>query len=286
MAETAPGIQQLVRDAAGRLEALPHANARLETEVLLAAALDKPRTYLFAWPEKQPPAQQVRAFEQAVQRRLAGEPLAYILGYREFWSMRLEVTPDTLIPRPETELLAELALGHLQGIAEARIADLGTGSGAVAAAVAQSCRRCQVFATEAAPAALDVARRNFRRLGLHNIDTGSGHWCQALPPRQRFHLILSNPPYVRADDPRLKQGDLPWEPQAALKAGPDGLDALREIIPQARAHLAPAGRLLLEHGYDQGRAVRRLLQADGYRGLETHRDPAGHDRVTAAQAPA
>lgn len=285
MIRDAPTIARLLRDAVERLEDRPHANARLEAEILLADALDKPRSHLFAWPEKQPPPEQTRRFEDALQRRLNGEPVAYILGWREFWSMRLEVTPDTLVPRPETELLVELALQHLSGIPEPRIADLGTGSGAVAAALAQSCRHGQILATDASEAALAVAQRNFRRRQLHNIQTAAGHWCAALAGERRFNLIASNPPYVPEKDPHLQQGDLPWEPASALKAGPEGLDAIRKIIACTPVHLTPDGYLLLEHGYNQGPAVRALLKARGFDAIQTHCDGAGHERVSGGKCP-
>lgn len=211
--------------------------------------------------------------------------MAYVLGEREFWSLRLEVCPDALIPRPETELLVELALERLAAVSAARVLELGTGSGAIAAALASERRNWRITASDASLAALALAERNFTRLGLTNVRCLHGDWYAALPPGQRFDLILSNPPYVAQDDPHLKQGDLPWEPRCALVAGADGLDAIRVIGAQALAHLIPGGWLLLEHGWDQGPAVRGILRAAGLREATSKRDLAGLERVSLGRAP-
>ncbi len=251
---------------------------RLDAELLLAHVLGRPRSHLYAWPERRPSAECIARFEQLIERRRSGEPIAYLIGRREFWSLELEVTPDTLIPRPETELLVELALARLPGDAAVEVADLGTGSGAIALAIARERPLARVVATDDNPAALAVAERNARRLGLDNIEFAGGDWCTALSDR-RFDLIVSNPPYIAADCVHPRHGDLRFEPRAALVAGADGLAALHTIIDQAPAHLVAAGRLLLEHGFDQGEAVAALLRQRGFVEVATHPDPAGHDRV-------
>lgn len=199
--------------------------------------------------------------------------------------MRLEVGPETLIPRPETELLVELALKLQLRVTAARVLELGTGSGAIAAALASERRNWRITASDASLAALALAERNFRRLGLNNVRPLHGDWYAALAPGERFDLILSNPPYVAQEDPHLQQGDLPWEPRDALAAGVDGLDAIRIISAEALAHLVPGGWLLLEHGCDQGPAVRGLLGRAGLCQVASERDLAGLERVSLGRAP-
>ncbi len=208
-----------------------------------------------------------------------------MLGEREFWSLQLQVGPDTLIPRPETELLVELALERELPVAAARVLELGTGSGAIAAALASERRNWRITASDASLAALALAERNFRRLALVNVQPLHSDWYAALAPGERFDLILSNPPYVAQGDPHLQQGDLPWEPRDALVAGADGLDAIRIIAAGALAHLVPGGWLLLEHGCDQGPAVRRLLGGAGLCQVASERDLAGLERVSLGRAP-
>ncbi|GAP66110.1 (protein release factor)-glutamineN5-methyltransferase [Mizugakiibacter sediminis] len=219
-------------------------------------------------------------FAALLARRLAGEPVAYLVGRRGFWSLELEVTPATLIPRAETERLVELALARLPADAAARVADLGTGSGAIALAIARERPRARVVATDASAEALAVARRNAARLGLGNVVFAQGDWCAALGEARDFDLIVSNPPYIAAGDPHLGEGDLRFEPAAALASGADGLDAIRRIVRDARAHLRPGGGLLFEHGYRQGAAVRALLAAAGYREVFSARDLEGRERVS------
>jgi release factor glutamine methyltransferase len=218
-------------------------------------------------------------YEALLTRRAQGEPLAYLVGRWEFWSLELAVGPAVLIPRPETELLVELALARIPPEAPWAVADLGTGSGAIALAVATERPACRVTATDLCPAALAVAQANARRLGLADVEFLAGDWCAPLEKR-RFHLVLSNPPYVATGDPHLGAGDLRFEPRLALTPGPDGLAAIRLIAPAARGHLYPAGELLLEHGYDQGAAIRRLLADLGYVAVETVTDLEGRERVT------
>jgi len=250
---------------------------RLEAEVLLAAALNRPRSTLHAWPERIPEPEQSARFNAWLNRRRAGEPVAYILGRREFWSLELEVTPATLIPRPETELLVELALERLPANHPVKVADLGTGSGAIALALAVERPQARIVATDQSPAALAVARRNARRLKINRVEFRQGDWCTPLAG-ERFDLIVANPPYVAAADPRWQEGDLRFEPSAALISGETGLDALKAIIAAAPDHLQPGGWLLLEHGYDQGEAVPALLREQGLVEVSDHRDAAGLSR--------
>ncbi len=266
--------------AALALAALPHSNPRLEAELLLATVLGRDRTYLFTWPGRAVTQQQGQAFRELLQRRLAGEPIAYILGHREFWSLELRITPAVLIPRPETELLVELALGAFPPQRPIAVADLGTGSGAIAAAIAHERPHWSVWATDAVDAALAVAKENFRRCGLDQVEPRQGVWCAALPPQKRFELIVGNPPYIPERDLHLEQGDLPHEPRSALAAGPDGLDEIRRIVAQAPDHLNAGGLLLLEHGFDQGERIRGLLRQAGLTKVRTHRDLADLDRVS------
>jgi len=276
-----PNVDELLRQARSRLTGN---DATLEAEILLAHVLGKTRTWLRTWPEHVPSATQRRTFLDFVARRAAGEPVAYLTGEREFWDMRLRVTPDTLIPRPETELLVELALDRIPAGACWRIADLGTGSGAIALALARERPRCQVVATDVSGAALAVARDNAARLGVTNVDFRLGPWLAPLAG-ERFRLIASNPPYVHPDDPHLTRGDLRFEPPQALGSAPDGLRDIRDIARQARGHLCPGGWLLLEHGHDQGEAVAGILAALGYADVGTQRDLGGRDRITLGRFP-
>ncbi|MFN2309735.1 MAG: peptide chain release factor N(5)-glutamine methyltransferase [Gammaproteobacteria bacterium] len=276
-----PTLADALCNAVAQLAPL-HGSARLDAELLLAAALEQPRSYLYAWPERALTATQSQRFNAFVARRAAGEPIAHLLGRREFWSLALEVTPDTLIPRPETELLVESALARIPGAAHWHIADLGTGSGAVALALGHERPRCRVDASDLSAAALAVAERNARRLDLHNLGFHLGAWYAAFAG-QRFDVIVSNPPYVRADDPHLNEGDARFDPRCALVAGHDGLGDLRQIIAGAPGHLLPGGWLLVEHGYDQGPAVAELFTQAGFLAVHTHPDLAGHPRVTEGQ---
>lgn len=256
---------------------------RVDAEWLLLHVLAKPRSWLIAHADDALDEAAAAAFAALVERRAAGEPVAYLTGQRGFWSLQLAVGPATLIPRPETELLVELALARLPPDRPCRVADLGTGSGAIALAIAHERPRARVVATDASAAALTVARDNAQRLGLAHISFAEGDWLAPLID-QRFELIVSNPPYIEAADPHLQQGDLRFEPAAALASGVDGLDAIRGIVRAARAHLEPAGWLLLEHGWNQGAAVRGLLQVAGYGEVFTAQDLAGRDRVSGGRA--
>nr|MBS0022056.1 peptide chain release factor N(5)-glutamine methyltransferase [Gammaproteobacteria bacterium] len=258
--------------------------ARIEAETLLGHTLNKPRHYAYLWPQRPITAAHYQRFKALCRRRAAGEPLAYILRRREFWSLDLEVTPATLIPRPETECLVEAALTLVPPTATWHIADLGTGSGAIALAIAKERPACQIRATDNSPEALAVARQNAARLGLGNIRFSEGDWFAALGDRG-YQMILANPPYVADNDPHLERGDLRFEPRSALVGGPDGMAQIRLIARQARAYLARRGRLLLEHGYDQGPQLCSLLRGLGYQGVTDHRDYAGQQRFAEAIAP-
>lgn len=255
----------------------------LDAGLLLAHVLGKPRSYLFGHPDAELAPENAEAFAALVARRRGGEPVAYLTGYKGFRSLDLTVTPAVLVPRPETELLVELALARIPADADWRVADLGTGSGAVALALAAERPRLTLIATDADADALDVARGNAERLGIGNIVFRHGDWFDAFAAGERFDLLLSNPPYVAEHDPHLAA--LGHEPRAALAAGTDGLDALRRLAADAPEYLSPSGHLLLEHGADQGSAVRSLLENAGFEAIETHPDLAGLDRVTLGSAP-
>ncbi|CAM3032876.1 protein-(glutamine-N5) methyltransferase, release factor-specific [Pseudomonas floridensis] len=253
--------------------------ARLDAELLLAAALGKPRSFLHTWPERIVSSEAALVFSDYLQRRRAGEPVAYILGQQGFWKLDLEVAPHTLIPRPETEMLVEAALELVPTFAPAQVLDLGTGTGAIGLALASERPQWKVTAVDRVPDAVALAERNRSRLQLDNATVLESHWFSALQGRQ-FDLIISNPPYIAEADPHLSAGDVRFEPSSALTAGPDGLDDLRTIIGQAPAHLSPGGWLLLEHGYDQGPAVRELLIRHGFERIQTRRDLGEHERIT------
>jgi len=278
---TEAGIAALLESAT---QLLHTDSPRLDAEVLLAHVLGKPRSYLRAWPERVPEPATLARFTGLLARRSQGEPVAHLTGVREFWSLKIGITPDTLIPRPDTETLVELALARIPVDAGWQLADLGTGSGAIALALASERPGCRVTATDNSSRALAVAHANATRLGLRNIDFVEGSWCDALTGR-RCELIVSNPPYIPNADPHLEQGDVRFEPRGALVAGSDGLEALRVIIRCAPAHLGTPGWLVLEHGFDQQPAVHHMLAAAGYRDISGHRDSAGHSRVSCALRP-
>ena len=259
-------------------------SARRDAEVLLCHVLNQSLTYLRTWPERELSGVQQTAFDDLIRKRQQGEPVAYLTGEREFWSMPFLVTSDTLIPRPETELLVEQALARLPADAPQTVVDLGTGSGAIALALAKERPNWQLTATDASFAALRIAEKNARRLKLDNVQFEYGSWYTPLRA-QRFHAIVSNPPYVADRDPHLAQGDVRFEPNSALVSGDDGLDDIRQIVAGAPAHLLPNGWLMLEHGYDQGEPVAALLRERGFVAVETLRDLAGQPRVTLGQLP-
>lgn len=257
--------------------------ARLEAETLLSFVMHCTRSHLHTWPERLLDNAQEQLFNTLIARRAAGEPIAYLTGQREFWSMMLEVTPDTLIPRPETELLVELALQRIPTNSTWRILDLGTGSGAIALAIARERPTCHVIATDRSPAALAVARRNAATLGIHNIEFRTSDWFTPLQG-DVFDVIVSNPPYVSSLDPRLNQSDIRFEPLSALASGADGLDDIRAIAEAARYHLNDRGWLLLEHGYDQGDTGIEILRNLGYQEACNHQDVTGIDRAVSGRS--
>lgn len=264
--------------------ALTDDDGRRDAELLLAHALGVDGAWLIAHRDDTVAPALVGQMRCCVSRRAAGEPVAYIIGHRGFHALDLALTPDVLIPRPETELLVELALQRIPQSGKVDIADLGTGSGAIALAIAQARPQARLLATDASAAALDVARGNAQRLGIDNVEFMRGDWCAALGQR-RFDLIVSNPPYIAENDAHLRQGDLRFEPRTALVSGADGLDAIRAIVRDAPAHLQSGGWLLLEHGYGQGAAVRAVLQQSGFVDISTARDLEDRERVSGGIRP-
>ena len=265
----------------GRLGAASPTPA-LDAEILVAHVLGASRSAIAAEPERPLAPEEMLALESLVRRRLEGEPVAYLMGRREFWSLELEVTPDVLVPRPETELVVERALAAIASRERPSVLDLGTGSGAIASAIARERPDADVTATDVSAAALAVAARNAARLALPNLRLLEGSWFGPVSD-SRFDLVASNPPYVAAGDPALAA--LAHEPAGALVGGTEGLDALSAIAAAAREHLEPGGTLVLEHGAAQGPAVRALLESAGLVGVGTRRDLAGHERVTEGKRP-
>lgn len=271
-----PHIDATVADA---LRAAANRIDRIDAELLLLHVMERERIWLFTHDSDVLDHENAAAFDALIARREAGEPVAYLIGTRGFWTLDLTVTPDTLIPRPETERLVELALDRIPLNTAARIVDLGTGSGAIALAIARERPHCRVIATDASETALVVARRNAERNSIVNIAFRAGSWFAPVQG-ERFDLVVSNPPYIESDDPHLQQGDLLFEPATALAAGPDGLDDLRVIATEAASHLTQRGWLLVEHGWNQGEAVRDLFTAGGLTEVHTATDLEGRDRIT------
>ena len=261
---------------------LDASTARIEVQALLQHVLKVSRAYLLAFPERFLNDAEQREYETLFQRRLHGEPIAYILGEREFFDLKFKVTPATLIPRPETELLVELALLHLPTLSlekRLRVLDLGTGSGAIALSIAHARPDVEVVAVDTSNEALSVAHENAEILGIKNAVFIFSNWFAVLD-RKRFDLIVSNPPYIASDDAHLHQGDLRFEPATALASGYDGLDDIRSIVLDAQKYLEPCGKLLLEHGYDQAAQVRELMNQAGFREVFSACDLAGIERVS------
>ena len=254
-------------------------SARIEVQCLLQAVLQVNRAWLLAHPEQVLSDEELSRYTTLFERRLKGEPIAYILGEREFYGLNFKVSPATLIPRPETELLVELALQRLPPQGKYRVLDLGTGSGAIALSIAHARPDVEVVTVDASEDALAVARENAQRMNIGNVSLLQSNWFSALQ-HERFDLIVSNPPYVATDDVHLAQGDVRFEPQRALASGTDGLDDIRHIITDARTYLNPGGWLLFEHGHDQAERARALLQQAGFTGVFSARDLAGIERVS------
>ncbi|EKS1845050.1 peptide chain release factor N(5)-glutamine methyltransferase [Cronobacter muytjensii] len=268
--------QQWLKKAIHRLT--ESESPRRDAEILLGFVTGRTRTFILAFGETALTDDELTRLDALLARRVQGEPVAYLTGQREFWSLPLEVSAATLIPRPDTECLVEQALARLPA-APCRILDLGTGTGAIALALASERPDCQVTALDVVPQAVELAKRNAQRLGINNVTVLQSHWFCALTDA-RFSLIVSNPPYIDGDDPHLTQGDVRFEPKSALVAQNAGLADLDAIIAGARRFLENDGWLLLEHGWRQGEAVRALFTRAGYQGVETCRDYGGNERLT------
>ena len=266
---------------AGRLDGLSD-TARLDVAVLLAHALERDKTYLYTWPDRELTAAQQQVFESLLAQRQKGVPIAYLVGEKEFWSLPIKVSSDTLIPRPDTELLVQLGLELFASDSPRTIADLGTGTGAIALALAHERSRWQVLGADISPQIVALAEQNRVAFQLMNLRFVVSDWCSALP-KQAFDLILGNPPYIAADDPHLLCGDVRFEPKTALVSEEDGLHDIKCIATQAKDHLKLQGFLLLEHGCQQAQAVREILSAVGYSNMKTFQDLAGLDRATQCQ---
>jgi len=259
------------------------ASARFDAEILMAHVLESKRSFLYANPELELPDNRSDTFKKLIKQRVQGQPVAYLTESSEFWSLPLKVNPAVLIPRPDTERLVEAALLKIPENADWRIADLGTGSGAIALAIASERPKCEIHATDISPAAIEVARENANRPGFGHIRFHCGSWNE--PLKGKFHLVVSNPPYIDANDPHLANGDLRFEPRDALCPGADGLSAIREISPLAQAMLVDGGWLMFEHGWEQGPATRQVMLDAGFVNIETLQDLQGHDRVTLGENP-
>ncbi len=271
------------KEAFGQISETPTLDAR----VLLCHCLQKPLSYVLAWPERTLKDEIINHLDNLKQRRIGGEPLAYIIGEREFWSMNFEVTPAVLIPRPETELLVEWVIDTIANANHDakkinRILELGTGSGAIAVALAKEYPELQIFATDISEKALELAGRNAIRNGCEKITFLLGNWFEAVED-ERFELIVSNPPYVVAGDPHLQEGDLPYEPIGALVAKENGLSDIQYLISNAKKYLYSNGWLGLEHGFDQAEKVRQMMSEQGYQNIQTIQDLAGIDRLSVCQ---
>jgi release factor glutamine methyltransferase len=275
-------IEALLKAATEQLNASGSPSPSLDASVLLCASLGKPRSYLLTWPEQLVEPTVIDTFNSFLARRLSGEPVAYILGYREFWSLNLAVSPTTLIPRADTERLIEVALEKSSNIS-GPILDLGTGTGAIALALASELPQVEVIGVDVMPQAQQLAALNAERLGIRNCCFLHGSWFDPIEHGTKFALIVSNPPYIDGEDPHLSQGDVRFEPKSALVAADYGMADICHIARAAREYLQPQGWLIFEHGYDQGIQVRQELAALGYLQVETVQDYAGHDRVTLGQ---
>ncbi|SJZ67176.1 hemK protein [Vibrio cincinnatiensis] len=275
-------IEALVALAKTRLAESGSDSPSLDAAVLLCHVLQKPRSYLLTWPEKVLTSEQQTEFDALLTRRLSGEPVAYIIGEREFWSLPLKVSPSTLIPRPDTERLVELALEKAEQI-PGDILDLGTGTGAIALALASELPARHVFGVDLRHEAQQLAIENSQRLQITNVTFLQGSWFTPLVEGIKFALIVSNPPYIEESDPHLEQGDVRFEPKSALVAEDNGLADIKYIAQTAREYLLAEGWLLFEHGYEQATAVQTILKELGYQAITTEQDYAGNDRVTLAR---
>lgn len=274
-------IEKALSAATEKLRGVSEA-ARLEAELLLARAIDMPRSFLFAHPEDELDDDALQRLDETIVRRLAGEPMAYITGSKEFWSMELAVSPATLVPRPETELLVDIALRDIPRKAEWQILDLGTGSGAIALAIARERALCSITAVDISAEALAVARENANRNTIGNVEFREGDWTAPVVDR-KFRVVVSNPPYVCAGDEALDA--LRAEPLSALAAGADGLEAITVLARDCPAIIEDDGVLLLEHGAEQKESVAELLMSYGWERIQCYDDYSGLPRVTSAHYP-
>ncbi|ENM5785096.1 peptide chain release factor N(5)-glutamine methyltransferase [Vibrio metoecus] len=275
-------IEAALKAATEQLQQSGSDSPALDAAVLLCHVLAKPRSYLLTWPDKTLEEPALASLDALLARRMAGEPIAYILGEREFWSLPLKVSPSTLIPRPDTERLVELALDKA-ALMDGELLDLGTGTGAIALALASELPQRRVTGIDLRPEAAALAQENATRLAIHNTQFLQGSWFSPLADGTKFALIVSNPPYIEENDPHLSQGDVRFEPQSALVAKENGLADIRYISTYAPHFLLDGGWLLFEHGYDQGAAVQMMLRELGYQNVTTEQDYAGNDRVTLGQ---
>lgn len=271
-------IQDLLQNATRKLSTTS-STAQLDAEVLLCHCLGKNRSYLRTWPDKQITHEQLTAYRTCIEKRRLGMPVAYLTGEREFWSRNFNVSPDVLIPRPDSELLIELSLAHIPPNLAARIIDLGTGSGILAVTLAAERPNSEVIATDISAKAIKMARQNALKFNLDNIHFIESNWFDAVT-QSNFDLVISNPPYIAAEDPHLLEGDLRFEPDTALVSADNGLKDIRILVEQAALHLKNNGVLLIEHGYQQQNAVQSIFEALNYRNICTHRDLSGLPRVT------
>jgi len=271
-------VSQLLLSATQQLGDISD-SPRLDAEVLLAHSLEKTRTWLVTWPDKELSEGETSQFIQLLERRKAGEPIAHITQQREFWSLPLKVSPDTLIPRPDTELMVEQILAHYPANTAITLADLGTGSGAIALALASERSNWNIIATDRSTAALEIARNNAQQLNLDNIEFRQGSWFEPLAG-QSFDIIASNPPYIPEQDPHLSQGDVRFEPVSALASGQDGLDDIRHICKHARQHLKHKGMLIIEHGFDQKPGIREIFTINAYENITQVHDLSSNPRLT------
>lgn len=274
-----PTIDERLKQATQQLAASGSESPSLDAAVLLCHALNKPRSYLFTWPDKTLNDAESAQFESLLALRLEGRPVAHITGEREFWSLPLQVSPTTLIPRPDTERLVEVALA-LSDIPAGQVLDLGTGTGAIALALASEWPQRSIVGIDLRIEAQQLAQRNAARLGFDNVTVKQGSWFTPLKAGTKFALIVSNPPYIEENDPHLEQGDVRFEPRSALVASQNGLADITYISDHAREYLLDGGWLIFEHGYDQGTAVREQLVTLGYQDVRTERDYGGQERVT------
>ena len=272
-----PILSQLLSAATEKL--MPSDSARLDAEVLLAHTLGKQRSYLYSHPEHSVDETILARYLSLIEKRQQGMPIAYLTGQKEFWSLSLTVNDTTLIPRPETELVVEQTLKKIPASASLTIADLGTGSGAIALAIASERLHCQIIASDRKYSSSLLAKQNAEQLDLKNIDFICTDWSHAFKANS-LDIIVSNPPYIAENDPHLSSGDVRFEPLHALTAGSDGLNDIKQIIKQSAAILKSEGWLILEHGYDQQAAVQKLFQENGYTDIETCHDLAGNPRVS------